>query len=276
MKRLCAILALSLLPAALPAQASSVTPDFIGLMKSTDDAIVEATVVSARLHTWRDAKGDRICGRSYEVVVNEVLWGKAAPRETLAQSLWWPRETHLRDLIDDPMFAVGGTYVIGIMHDAARDHGFAGADSLAREGGLDATDAKAMDCLRSLPQDFLGGGTRVLKEPAQAGESYSGMPGAGREYVRIPSTRAIEDTVVFGAFYERFYAKTDKLDPKARGYLSRDGIYQAPAAKPEIDRQYLMDTGRNGSEWIFYDAVVPYDDFKRLIRDPNRQPIIRF
>jgi hypothetical protein len=266
MKRLCHAIALSLL--LTPASAMTVTPDFIGLMKSTDDAIVEATVTSVTLRTWRDAAGEHVCAHTLEIAVNEVLWGAASRHETLLETLWFPRQRELRDLVDEPYMAAGGTYVLGIEH-AARRPPSTGAPPVA-----DPAEAK---CLEGLPKDRLGGATRVHKEPERPYESWSGMPGQGREYVRIPVTRAIEDKVVFGAFYERFYRKTDKPDPGARAFLAQDGIFPpAEASGTAIDGQYFQDDGRNGPEGIFYDAAISLDDFKRLIRDPNRKPILKF
>ena len=272
MKRLC-VIALTL-PLTVPAAASSIKSDFIDLMKSESAAIVEATIVSARLHTWRDASGERVCGRSYEVAVNEILWGKAAQRETLSEMFWLPTRSHLRDLDDSPGYAVGGTYVLSISRRAtAQGQGSADMANWARRGGM-GLDKAASTCLRHMPKDVLRGGTQILKEPERPGESWAGLPGHGREYVRIPSTRAIENSVVFGAFYERFYRRTDKPDTQARAFLSSDGIYPAAdAARTGLDGWFLQDDGRNGAEWIFYDSAVSYDDFKRLIRDPDRKPI---
>jgi hypothetical protein len=240
-------------------------PDMIGLMKATDDAIVEATVVSARLETWRDAKGEHACGYSYEIAVHEVLWGKAAPRETLTARLWFARERELRDLFKETDIAAGATYVFSLKHGAGRP-------AHAVDGDTSPPGPGEAACLARLSPDEMGASLRLYRESARPGESWSGMPGKGREYVRIPVTREIADTAVFGAFHERFYRKTARPDAQARAFLGDEGIYPpqdtAKAASP--DGTWFEDDGRNGGEREYYDRAVSYDVLKRLIRQPER------
>jgi len=170
--------------------------------------------------------------------------------------------------------AVGGTYVLGLQHDmlGRKDYKL---EDLARSLGA-AGNRKALHCLKELPRDFTDSGMQVFTEPAPK-FGFTGLPDEARQYVRVPSNATINDEAVTGAILERFYIKTNKPDPAGRGFLTRDGIYQAGEAKPEYGSSYyLMDAGKNGETRLYYDYVVLYDDLKKMLRDPGRKPATRF
>ena len=212
--------------AAALAHALVIVPDAAFLMK-TSDATAEVTIIGARLHTY-SIKGELgVCGRSYDIVVNEIVTGKIYRRRFLVgERVWSKNDTALRDpdrAGDD--VAVGATYFVGLDADPSYRDPKSYTHDLPDIWRLPAFRA----CLKTLPRDQIGSMWRVYR-----GDGTYETPVKGRIYLRLPTSRSIDGSAVFGSF----------------------------AAEHYVDKP---DTSENPP----HDMAVDYEAFKRLVRDPN-------
>ena len=246
-----------------------------------EENVIEATVVSSKLHTFKVSGKIFSCGESFQLIVSDVLAGEAPKVVEVTQTLLVPDDLRFGNVERDRRtLLVGRKYLLGFKISSEHQK----ADYYPKHGPFEAVwpaelmSAASKSCLSKLSTNKLMSTFEVVQD------QYSpyGPESSNHEYVFLDWTRSASPELydmAIGAEAKFAYTKIDKINPEARAYLEEYGRHtpeeyaklqeEEAALYPEIDRAavketFLEEVGRNGN-YLLFDFVFPYDKFKQLL-----------
>lgn len=267
--------------------------------------LVEAVVVSSRIHTFPANGETRICGWSYELDVVETFRGTVTGRISVAKEVYSPEGTVFWGRSPQELIA-GGTYAIGFQPDAMlRDAAAYVERSAGQQNSWEGREfpttwdedwiAGAGPCLDGLPPDRLTNSflvrevvaplsffkrDAVLKKALNRRDCRTDYRGrlCRARYVELRRGWWVEDDLVIGARVDDTFETTTRLEPDGMGYLapyvghtSADDLKKWPPLRSKSGRPiYLRQQGQG--DYQFFNRLMRYEDLKDMMRKPAQSP----